>query len=76
METTFEHDLDGRQEMLGHLGSLTQKVVFLLMDRETYARMVTSRVKYSGFTTVTRSQTMMEPVNEAQVLLPTVSSLL
>ena len=71
-ETTFEKDLDDRQEMSKILKELAAKVVGYLQKRELMAKTITIKVKYADFTQVTRSHTLDDYVNE----LPAVQAVL
>ena len=62
--------------MLSHTQVLAQKVVSLLKGRAMVAKTITLKVKYSDFTQVTRSQTMVAPFDEQQSILPILPVLL
>jgi DNA polymerase-4 len=57
-ETTFSNDLSNKQEMLGHLDRLTERVVDSLQAKKLMAATVTVKVKYANFQQVTRSSTV------------------
>ncbi len=75
-ETTFEHDLGDRQEMLKVLNELAASVAQSLQRRKLHARTLTIKVKYADFSQVTRSQTMEEAFNDIQTISPVLSVLL
>ena len=75
-ETTFEHDLSDKAEMLEILHSLAAKVVQYLVKRELCAKTLTIKVKYADFTQVTRSQTMDEAFDKLECILPALPLLL
>lgn len=71
-ETTFERDLDARRDraQLGRI--LTQLCEQLAADlgRKGYAaRTIGIKLRFEGFRTVTRDQTLAEPVASAEALL-------
>ena len=75
-ETTFEHDLSDKQEMLVVLSELADKVVQSMQRRELHAKTVTIKVKYADFSQVTRSQTMEEAFNDKHTISPILPLLL
>ncbi len=75
-ETTFEHDLDDKQEMLKILNELAAKVIQYLVKRKLYAKTLTIKVKYADFTQVTRSQTMDDAFDEFERIHPAIPLLL
>jgi len=56
-ETTFQHDLVDKDEMLSQLKKLSEEVLTSLSVRNLLAHTITIKVKYSDFTQVTRSYT-------------------
>jgi DNA polymerase-4 len=56
-ETTYAEDLRDLATMHAELGRLAQRVAASLQGKELRARAVTIKVRYSDFTTVTRSHT-------------------
>lgn len=61
-ETTFEHDLYDREEMLDWLERLATEVVELMAIKHFAAHTVTIKVKYDNFQQVTRSRTVDQPL--------------
>ena len=75
-ETTFEHDLGDRQQMLNVLNKLADKVVQSLQRRNLHAKTITIKVKYADFSQVTRSQTPGEAFNDMQAIAELLPQLL
>lgn len=57
-ETTFEQDLQDKNEMLAVLRRLAEQVTASMRKRELKAQTVTIKVKYADFTQVSRSHTL------------------
>ncbi len=71
-ETTFERDLDARRDRAQLGAILTQLCEQLAADlaRKGYAaRTIGIKLRFEGFRTVTRDQTLTEPVQSAEALL-------
>ncbi len=64
-ENTFPKDLVDRDEIRLHLDSMARENAEWLRKRGLLARTVTVKVRYSDFSTVTRSHTGEAPTNEA-----------
>jgi DNA polymerase IV len=75
-ETTFEHDLGDKQQMLSVLNELADKVVQSLLRRKLHAKTITIKVKYTDFTQVTRSMTLEDGFNDMQTISPILPQLL
>jgi DNA polymerase-4 len=54
-ENTFERDLTGIEAIRGEIGDMATHAAIWLTRHELYARTVTIKVRYSDFTTITRS---------------------
>lgn len=67
-ENTFAQDLTLLDEMRLEIDRLAQGVAASLAKRELAAGTVTIKVRYSDFTTVTRSQTLAVPTAESEVV--------
>jgi DNA polymerase-4 len=72
---TFGSDTSQRTALASMLSHLCQKGAKRLRDAGLEARCVTLRIRYSGFRTVTRSQTLGEPTHLDPVLLATLRRL-
>ncbi len=64
-ENTFPKDLVDRDEIRLHLDSMARENAEWLRKKGLLARTVTVKVRYSDFSTVTRSHTGEAPTNEA-----------
>lgn len=67
-ENTYRHDLRRREEMEDEIDRLAVEVAEGLERRGIGAFTVTLKVRYSDFTTVTRSRTLPAPTADADVL--------
>jgi DNA polymerase-4 len=72
---TFGSDTSQRTALESMLSHLCQKGAKRLRDAGLEARCVTLRIRYSGFRTVTRSQTLAEPTHLDPLLLATLRRL-
>jgi DNA polymerase IV len=72
---TFGSDTNHRVALEAMLSRLCQKGAKRLRDAGLDARTVTLRIRYKGFQTVTRSQTLPEPTHLDPVLLATLRRL-
>ncbi|HEX2253679.1 MAG TPA: DNA polymerase IV [Thermoanaerobaculia bacterium] len=64
-ENTYERDLTRRAEMEAELVRMAEEVAGGLVRREIAGRTVTLKVRYSDFTTITRSRTLASPTAAA-----------
>ena len=60
-ETTYPEDLERLEEMRAEVDRLARRVAASLEKKNLYARAVTLKLRYSDFTTVTRSHTVSRP---------------
>jgi DNA polymerase-4 len=60
-ETTYPEDLERPEEMRAEVERLARRVAASLEKKKLYARAVTLKLRYSDFTTVTRSHTAGTP---------------
>ncbi len=67
-ERTYERDLEDPARILGELDRLAEQVATGLAKREIAACTVVVKVRYSDFTTVTRSQTLPAPTADRETL--------
>ena len=65
-ETTFAVDLGNLHEMKSELEALAKKVANSLQKKNLLARTVTLKLRYSDFTTVTRSHTEERPTRDPE----------
>lgn len=75
-ERTYARDLVTIDDMDAQIDGLAQKVAQGLHDRKLQARTVTVKVRYSDFTTLTRSKTFSAAVDSEQVIAATAHDLL
>ena len=74
-EMTFPTDIDDRDILLAELLHLTEQVARRLRYHHLQGRTVQLKVRYSDFTTLTRSHTIDNPTDVTQLLWHTVKSL-
>jgi DNA polymerase-4 len=67
-EETFERDVDERSRLHGELRGMAKNLHARLRERGLYARTVTTKLRYSDFTTRTRSETMAAATDDAGVI--------
>ncbi len=67
-ERTFETDILSRSVLEEHLARLVDRVVHGLVSAREKARTVVVKIRYNDFTTVTRSETLSEPTNDAELV--------
>lgn len=75
-ETTFEGDVTSEERLKLELGRLAEDVARRLDHLGRGGRTVTLKVRYSDFTTITRSRTLSEPTQEAPVIAQAARELL
>jgi len=74
-ENTFPVDLRDRAEMQNEIAEMARRAAAWLAKRELYARTVTIKVRYSDFTTITRSHTEAATRDEASLVARAVALL-
>ena len=75
-EETYPHDLFEPEVLRGQLVRLADGVAARLRHHGVGARTITLKVRFAGFTTVTRSATAAEPLTTAPAILKLVMPLL
>ena len=60
---TFSYDLDDREEIFRELLRLTERATHRLRKRELRSKTIGLKVRFSDFTTITRSKTVALPIN-------------
>lgn len=75
-ETTFEQNLTDKREIWQILQKLTERVAVSLTKKEMVARTVCLKVRYSDFSLITRSKTVLSPVSKAQDIIEVLPELL
>jgi len=67
-ETTFSDDIRDLETLLHRLWPLCEKVTKQLKDKNLAARTITMKLKTSGFRSLTRSRTLAQPTQLAEVI--------
>ena len=75
-ERTFSSDIGDRDHVERQLLALCERVCWRARRRETRARTVALKIRYSDFETLTRSRSLDRPTNEEQRVYATVRQLL
>lgn len=65
-EETFAHDLDDHEELLAQLLRVTERTARRLRDQELATRTISIKIRFSDFTTITRSKTIDLATNSTQ----------
>ena len=65
-EETFAHDIDDNEELLAQLLRVTERVARRLRDQELVTRTISIKIRFSDFTTITRTKTIDLPTNSTQ----------
>ena len=60
---TFSYDLENREEIFRELLRLTERATHRLRNRELRSKTIGLKVRFSDFTTITRSKTVALPIN-------------
>jgi DNA polymerase-4 len=60
---TFSYDLEDREEIFRELLRLTERATHRLRKRELRSKTIGLKVRFSDFTTITRSKTVSLPIN-------------
>ena len=68
-ETTFEQDLDDLQQMDLELEKIAGDVKRRLDSRKASGRTITLKVKYADFQQITRSRTLLQPIQDEPTIL-------
>nr|WP_320010174.1 DNA polymerase IV [uncultured Desulfobulbus sp.] len=75
-ETTLSEDIDRYSEITALLSGLITKLAQILADKEIGGRTLTLKVRYSDFTTISRSATTPQGFFSASDILPQIPRLL
>jgi DNA polymerase-4 len=75
-ETTFDKDIRNTNLLLQHLETQAEDVSLDLKKLGRPGRTVTLKIKYSDFTSITRSRTLFHPTEDAALILKNASELL
>lgn len=74
-EETFARDLDDSEELLAQLLRVTERVARRLRDQELVTRTISIKIRFSDFTTITRSKTIDLPTNSTHEIYENVRRL-
>jgi DNA polymerase-4 len=75
-EITFDVDVTDREEMAGHIASLSKELCRRLRARELAGRTIGIKVRLDDWTNVTRAHTLDEPTNDPDTITPIALDLL
>ena len=75
-ERTFQTDMFDVDMMLSVLDSIAGEVSAIMKSHNTFGKTITLKVKYPDFTSVTRSFSVMEPVNETHDIMKNIPGML
>jgi DNA polymerase-4 len=75
-ETTFEKDILSSAQLLKHLQLQAQEISLDLKRLERLGRSITLKIKYSDFTSITRTKTLFHPTDDSIVIYQTAEELL
>ena len=65
-EETFARDIDDNEELLAELLRVTERCARRLRDQELATRTISIKIRFSDFTTITRSKTIDLPTDSTQ----------
>lgn len=65
-EETFAHDIDDEEQLLAELLRVTERVARRLRDQDSVTRTISIKIRFSDFTTITRSKTIDLPTASTQ----------
>lgn len=74
-EETFSHDLDETEEILREILRLSEKVGSRLRAAELLTKTIVIKVRFSNFSTITRSKTLTYPIDSKREIYKTASDL-
>jgi DNA polymerase-4 len=72
---TFAYDLDNPEEILREFLRMTEKVTARLRERELFAKTISIKVRFSDFTTISRSKTLPLAIDSTQEIYEVVRTL-
>lgn len=75
-EDTFAHDLTTPEEMMAELEKIAKTIYNRLIRNQLHARTITLKIKYADFKQITRSRTLPNPINDADMIRSTAIELL
>ena len=72
---TFSYDIDDPEVILREYLRLTEKASARLREKELFAKTISIKVRYSDFSTITRSKTLPLPISSTQEIYAVVKDL-
>ncbi len=72
---TFENELFDRRIMLDELLRLSQIISNRLIEQKLLGQTINLQIKYNNFKVITRSKTILEPVNDYKIIYNTIIEL-
>ena len=72
---TFAYDIEDPEIILREYLRLTEKAAARLRDKELYAKTISIKVRFSDFSTITRSKTLPLPISSTQEIYQVVKDL-
>ncbi|CAM2008254.1 DNA polymerase IV [Acanthopleuribacter pedis] len=76
VEETFRHDIDNLAQLEHELDLIAQELARRLQKRKTRGKTITLKLRYDDFSTITRSGTQAQFMNDAESLAHVAKSLL
>ncbi len=76
VETTFEQDISGYDQVKQYLFELLQQALKKMTDKKLIAHTITIKIKYQNFVQITRSKTLSSQIIQAKGLEPVLEKLL
>lgn len=67
-ETTFDHNQTSLSQLAPHIERQAREVSAKLVDKGLWAKAVNIKLRSGGFSTITRTQALDEPTQQAQVI--------
>jgi len=67
-ETTFMEDVDDEVEKISALRNLADRLATRMRKKGISGRTITVKIRYTGFTTITRSDTLLGPISTSDEL--------
>lgn len=75
-ERTLAADIDGRSEIIKILEHIATKIEEHLKSKELKGKTITLRMRYSNYQRITRSITLIEPVDDFDIIMDNITKLL
>ena len=72
---TFSYDIDNREEILREFLRLTERATSRMRERALFAKTISIKVRFSDFTTITRSKTLPLPIDSTHDVYEVVKQL-